>query len=187
MLVQCEACGAKISESSKACVQCGHPLKKSKRIYLSVVLALLSVLALVSVWKVYSPSIADRTVQPAASTSASTSSSEYSVSAEITKETHRQMMLRAVRENAHLPKMVSPFIRHIRTSYDVNESTMTYTYQVMNEQLFNESVMPAISDVIKQTYCSSANFAELRTQRISAQWLYLSGGRELFIGKVSRC
>ena len=187
MLVQCEACGAKISESSKACVQCGHPLKRSNRVYLSLALILLGALCLLGAWKVYSPSGTGDTATSVAGAPATTSISDNYAPVEAIKDTHRQMMLRAVRENAQLPKMISPFIRHVRTGYNVNESTMTYTYQVMNEQLFRDSVMPAIGDVIKQTYCSSATFADLRSKGISATWLYLSGGRELFTGTVSEC
>lgn len=188
MLVECEACKAKISQAAKKCIHCGHPLKSRNKLALIATGAALATLLGLVYWKLQlhddtsMVSVATEK-QPQEMVSAESESIEY----RSTKEVHRAMMLRAVRDNAELPKMVSPFIRQVRTAYDVSSSTLVFTYQVMNEKLFNDRVEPSISEVIVATYCQSQALSDLKANGVGARWIYLSGGRELFNKTVKDC
>ena len=184
MLVECEACHAKVSQVAKTCIHCGHPIKGRNNIVLVATGAALTALLALVYWKLQLHDGSSMVSVTANEPSQKVVSTKEFPSA---KETHRAMMLRAVRDNAELPKMVSPFIRQVRTSYDVSSSTMIFTYQVMNERLFNDTVQPSISEVIEATYCESRVMSDLRANGVNAQWIYLAGGRELFNKIVGGC
>lgn len=188
MLVECEACKATVSEAAKTCIHCGHPLKSRNNIALIATGAALTALLALVFWKLQlhegSPMASGAANEPSREV---VSTESEGIEFPTAKETHRAMMLRAVRDNAELPKMVSPFIRQVRTAYDASSSTMTFTYQVMNERLFNETVQPSINEAIETTYCESHVMSDLRANGVNAQWIYLAGGRELFNKTVGGC
>ena len=189
MLVKCPACHSDISAAAPSCIKCGHPLKSYNKGIMTISLTIFALLVVIYAgFKVFSP--LDHQDSPTAELTSDRTRVQQEaelIDPNLSKETHRTMQLRSVRENANLPKMVTPFIRHARTDYRIKSSTMEFTFQVMNEQLFKDDLQESLPQALTNAYCTSDVYLDLRQRGVAATWIYLSGGREIFKETVAAC
>lgn len=189
MLVKCPACDSDVSAAASSCIKCGHPLKSYNKRIMTISLAIFALLvAIYAGFKVFVP--LDHENSPKAELTSDRGRVQQEAqltSPNLSKETHRAMQLRAVRENANLPKMVTPFIRHARTDYRIKSSSMEFTFHVMNEQLFKNDLQESLPQALKNAYCTNDVYLDLRQRGVAATWIYLSGGREIFKETVAAC
>lgn len=189
MLVKCPACDSDISAAATSCIKCGHPLKSNNKGIVTISLAIFALLvAIYAGFKVFAPLDHENSLKAELISDRGREQQEPVLTAPNSiRETHRAMQLRSVRENASLPKMVTPFIRHSRTDYRIGSLTMEFTFQVINEQLFKDDLQESLPQALKNAYCTSDVYRDLRKGGVAATWIYLTGGREIFKETVAGC
>ena len=190
MLINCPACGAKISAEAKSCIHCGHPLKNNTNYsgLLPLIVVLMFLVAGLGAVLQLNPDLRWEDFLPGSSAPEEPSSEPAQPLQKLDKsKLQKELQAYAIRLNRLTPYKPNPLLTLQKVYVDNKPASIIFDYELVDTYDDDQLRSGEVRSILMTRYCEDEDFAMFKVNEVRVSFRYLRKGRLVHVERITKC